>query len=79
MSAIDFIGIYGFATIIVSIIYRIAGWGLNPSFFIAVLAIGRFIELFCEKVNEVRKQMISQAILSHLHEFKADENDGKRN
>lgn len=79
MSVFDFICIYGLATIIVAIVYRIVGWGLDPYLFIASLAFGRILELNIDKANEVRKQMITHAIMKHMHEFEEDEDNGKGN
>lgn len=75
ISVFDFICIYGLATIIVAIVYRIAGWELNPYLFIASLAFGRILELNIDKANEVHKQMITHAIMAHMHEFEEDEDD----
>lgn len=75
ISVFDFICIYGLATIIVAIVYRIAGWELDPYLFIASLAFGRILELNIDKANEVRKQMITHAIMAHMHEFAEDEDD----
>lgn len=80
ISIFDFICIYGVATILVAIVYRIAGWGLNPYLFIAALGLGRIFELHIEKTDEARKQMVAHAIMAHMHEFaqeEEDENDGK--
>ena len=77
ISVFDFICIYGLATIIVAIVYRIAGWELNPYLFIASLAFGRILELNIDKANEVRKQMITHAIMKHMHEFEEDDDDGE--
>lgn len=77
LSVFDFICIYGLATIIVAIVYRIAGWGLDPYLFIASLALGRILELNIDKANDARKQMIANAIMSRMHEFEEDEDDGE--
>lgn len=77
ISIFDFICIYGLATVIVAIVYRIAGLGLDPYLFIASLAFGRILELNIEKTNDVRKQIITHAIMEHMHEFEEDEDDGK--
>ena len=77
ISVFDFICIYGLATIIVAIVYRIADWELNPYLFIASLAFGRILELNIDKANEVRKQMITHAIMKHMHEFEEDDDDGE--
>jgi len=75
ISVFDFICIYGLATIIVAIVYRIAGWELDPYLFIASLAFGRILELNIDKANEARKQMITYAIMKHMHEFEEGEDD----
>ena len=77
ISVFDFICIYGLATIIVAIVYRIVGWGLDPYLFIASLAFGRILELNIDKANDARKQMIAHAIMKHMHEFEEDEDDGE--
>ena len=77
LSVFDFICIYGLATIIVAIVYRIAGWGLDSYLFIASLAFGRVLELNIDKANDARKQMIAHAIVEHMHEFEEDEDDGE--
>lgn len=77
ISVFDFICIYGLATIIVAIVYRIAGWGLDPYLFIAALAFGRILELNIDKANDAHKQMIANTIIEHMHEFEEDEDDGE--
>ena len=78
ISIFDFICIYGVATILVAIVYRIVGWGLDPYLFIAALGLGRIFELHIEKTEEARKQMVAHAIMAHMHEFaQEDEDDGE--
>lgn len=77
ISIFDFVCIYGLATIIVAIVYRIADWGLDPYLFIASLALGRILELNIDKANDARKQMIAHAIMKHMYEFEEDEDDGE--
>lgn len=71
----DFIAIYGTALIIMAIVYRIAGWGLNPYLFIAALGLGRIFELFLEKTESIYKQITSYELLNHIKDINIEVTD----
>lgn len=63
ISIFDFICIYGAATILTAIVWRIAGWEMSPYLPIVAFAIGRIFEMTAEKLAEAEKQIAAQMFL----------------
>ena len=72
-STLEFVLNYGFACLIVAVIYCIAGWELNTLFFVATFVLGHIFEVSASKAEEARKRAIASAIMQHMHEFKDDD------
>ncbi len=63
VSIFDFICIYGAATIITAIVWRITGWNMSPYFCVAAFAGGRIFEMTAEKLAEAEKQVAAQMLM----------------
>ena len=77
VSVFDFICIYGAATILTAIVWRIAGWNMSPYFCITALAIGRIFEMTAEKFAEAEKQIAAQMFMRMMRDVtqKDDEDE----
>lgn len=62
----DFIAIYGSATIFIALLWRIKGWGMNPYFVFAALALGRIFEMYLEKLDKYSQQMAANMLMGML-------------
>ena len=73
----DFIAIYGSATILIALFWRINGWGMNPYFAFAALGLGRIFEMFLEKLDKYSQQMAANMLMSMLNQniHKEDDED----
>lgn len=70
ISIFDFICIYGAATILTAIVWRIAGWEMSPYLPIVALAIGRIFEMTAEKLAEAEKQIAAQMFMRMMRDGK---------
>ena len=70
ISIFDFICIYGAATILTAIVWRIAGWEMSPYLPIVALAIGRIFEMTAEKLAEAEKQIAAQMFMRMMKDGK---------
>lgn len=68
ISIFDFICIYGAATILTAIIWRIVGWNMSPYFCVTALAIGRIFEMTAEKLAEAEKQVAAQMLMRTIYD-----------